>query len=390
MAKGRWYQKISRHQALFAPRASLALSILLAVVPAWGAAERARTNVVERPRGLFILDSREGTSYRDGTLRDANLRDYPFVDGYVLRASWASMEPAPGQFDFKIIDHILARLPKGQRLSLILHSPDPADIAATAGVATWQDQERRGAKKNYARAVPWDPVLRERRHAFIAALAGHKTEGVALRDNPVLVAVNPFLPGGHTGIRDPNVARFRDLPGYSRAKLLAAVQDELRLLTREFLRTFVQIGCWKVQDNQPGREAWEEIRAAVMAEFNATASPRVGFFMENLAASRPAPGQDPVSGYPNTEFGAPLFRSRDRTWIAFQALTCWLRPFTGAPKVAHGTPADGMQYAHDTYGCVYFEHYLPDIENPAWRGDFQKWHELLRSRTSARAGGETR
>ena len=36
-----------------------------------------------------------------------------------------------------------------------------------------------------------------------------------------------------------------------------------------------------------------------------------------------------------------------------------------------------MRYAQDTYGCVYFEHYLPDIENPAWRDEFRKWHERL-------------
>jgi len=359
-----------------------ALAAAFLFAPASGAPDAAKGKAFGRPRGIFILDSRQGTPYRNGTLRDANLRDYPFVSGYVLRSSWEFMEPARGQYDFKIIDHILAKLPKGQKLSMILHSPDPADIAATAGVVTWQDEDRQG--NALKRAVPWDPLLRERRGAFLAALAAHQTGGIALRDNPVLVAVNPFLPGGHTGIRDPNTAWFRALPGYTRAKLLATVQDELRTLTAQFPRTFIQIGSWKVTDNEKGREAWQEIRETLLAEFNGVTRPRVGFFMENLAASRPTPGKDPVSGYPVTEYGAPLFLSRDQTWISFQALTCWKRPFTGAPKVANGTPADGMRYAQDTYGCVYFEHYLPDLENPDWRADFQTWHDLLTSTTATK------
>lgn len=372
---------MNRDTATNRPLIWAVFAVLLLSSTAQSAPQPTAPAALERPRGIFILDSRPGTPYRGGTLRDGNIRDLPFVSGFVLRASWESMEPARGEYDFKIIDNILAKLPAGQKLSLILPVPEPADIAATAGVVTWAGEDRQGHALK--RAVPWDPLLRERRRAFLAALASHQTGGIALRDNPVLAAVNPFLPGGHTGIRDPNTARLKSLPGYTRAKLLATVQDELRALTAQFPRTFIQIGFWRVTDEEGGREAWEEIREKVLAEFNGGAGPRVGFFMENLAASRPAPGKEPVSGYPVTEFGAPLFLSRDQTWIAFQALTCWKRPFTGASKVANGTPADGMRYAHDTYGCVYFEHYLPDLENPAWRADFQAWHDLLTATNAA-------
>ena len=66
------------------------------------------------------------------------------------------------------------------------------------------------------------------------------------------------MPGGHTGIRDPNVTRLRDLPGYTRAGFLAAVQDELRALTDNFPRQFVQIGFWNAEW-QDDFQTWHDL-----------------------------------------------------------------------------------------------------------------------------------
>ena len=332
----------------------------------------------DRPRGLFVLDSRQGTPHNGGTLRDANLRSHDFIDGYALRAAWDFMEPNPGVYDFTIIDNILAKLPAGQKLSLIITPYEPAYVAAHAGVTTWVDIDR--DDNPTTRAVPWDPYLRERRRALIAALAAHATSGTALRDNPLLLAVDPYLPGGHTGIRDPNIIRLRDLPGYTRAGFQAAVEDELRALTSEFPRVHVQIGFWKFTDTEGGTEAWEEVRQALLAKFNGLSRPRVGFFMENLAASRPAPGQDPVTGYPVTDYGAPLYLSQHQTWTAFQALTSWKQPFTGPDKVANASPGDGIRYGYETYGCRYFELYVSDVDDVSWQPELREWQRRIHGR----------
>jgi hypothetical protein len=115
----------------------------------------------------------------------------------------------------------------------------------------------------------------------------------------------------------------------------------------------------------------------LLAEFNGVTRPRVGFFMENLAASRPAPGADPVTGYPVTSYGTALQLSQTNTWTGFQALTSWLQPFTGLEKVANGTPADGIRYAFETYGTTYFELYVPDIDHAAYQGALSDWHDRL-------------
>jgi hypothetical protein len=346
------------------------LLILAALLPARRAGAQP-----DQPRGIYLLDNATGTAWNGATLRDGALRNYPFLAGYVLRVAWDFVETGPGVYDFTIIDNIFQKLPAGQSLSLILVPQDPADIAAHAGVTTWTDLDR--ANNPIVRAVPWDSYLRERRRAFLAALSAHLVAGVPLRDHPRFVAINPYLPGGHTGIRDPNSAHLRDLPGYSRAALRDAVIDELRTLTDCFPRQFVQIGFWKILDSEEGLAAWEDLRQAILAEFDGTTRPRIGFFMENLGASRPAPGAEPVTGYPTTDFGGALYLSRGQAWTAFQALTAWLAPFTGPEKVANATPSDGIAYAYHTFGTTYFELYLPDIEYPAWQAGFTEWSRTL-------------
>jgi hypothetical protein len=202
-------------------------------------------------------------------------------------------------------------------------------------------------------------------------------DGVPLRDHPAFYMVNAYLPGGFTGIRDPNSVRIQDLPGYSRAAFMAAVLDELQTLTDCFPHQYVQIGFWKVTDRESSPALWEELRTSILAEFDGIRRPRVGFYMENLAASRPFSGSPELQGYPLTDFGAALYLSRDQTWTAFQALTSWRQPFTGFDKVAHATPMDGLSYAFTTYGSTYAELYLSDVENPEWTAGLTDWSQRL-------------
>jgi dienelactone hydrolase len=328
-----------------------------------------------RPRGLYVLDSPSSTTNINGVpMRDGNIRTNDFVTGYVLRASWSTLEPARDQFEFTIIDWNVRRLAAlGQKLSLLLLNTEPAWLAQTPDLTTWYD-----SSLGRDRPVPWDPFLLTRLECLLQALASHPIDGVPLKDHPVLEVANFGLVGAKLAIRDPDSVRFRDMPGYSRAALTDAVQRNLRAATTNFPAKFIQIGFWPVTDYTASPSLWEELRQAILAEFNGVTRPRVGFWMENLSASRPAPGQEPVSGKPVPSFGAPLHLSQTNTWVGFQALTSWRQPFNNYENaVTNATPGDGLAYAFGTYGSTYCELYAPDIDYPGYRDELAQWHQRM-------------
>jgi hypothetical protein len=328
------------------------------------------------PRGLYVLDSSAGTNINGVSMRDANLRTNTFVTGYALRVGWSGMEPARDQFDFTIIDWNVRRLAAaGKKLSLLFMNTDPPWLAEAPGTMTWFDAS---TGVNRLRAVPWDPFLLARFEVFLHALAEHTIDGVKFKDHPALAVVNAGLAGAKLAIRDPSPVLLRTMTNYSRANLTGAVLSNLRAAVTNFPAQFVQIGFWPVTDSQVTPSLWEELRQAILSEFNGTTLPRVGFWMENLSASRPALGQDPVTGHPITSFGAPLHLSQTNTWANFQALTSWLRPFNNFDSsVTNATPADGINYAFATYGSTYFELYVNDIDAPGYLNELESWQARL-------------
>lgn len=328
-----------------------------------------------RPHGIYVLDSAVGTTGGNGvSMRDANIRTDDFVTGYALRVGWSDMEPVQDQFDFTIIDWNVRRLASaGKKLSFLFMNTDPAWVAQTPGVTTWYDSS---VGRN--RAVPWDPFLLTRFETFLNALAEHTIDGVKFKDHPVLTVVNAGLAGAKLAIRDAGTVRIKDMPGYSRASLTGAVLQSLRATVTNFPAQFVQIGFWPITDNQTTPSLWEDVRQSILSEFNGVTRPRVGFWMENLSASRAAPGEDPITGRPVTSFGGPLFLSQTNTWANFQALTSWHQPFNNYDSsVANATPADGMLYANTTFGSTYFELYVSDVDYSGYHGDFEMWHARL-------------
>ena len=115
-------------------------------------------NAIRQPRGIYVLDSTAGTVINGVPMRDGNVRNKPFVDGYVLRTEWATLEPTDGVFDFTIISNIFAKLPANQRLSLLLASGVlPAWLNSLPGVVTYT-----AGSPSVTRPRPWDPVAQER------------------------------------------------------------------------------------------------------------------------------------------------------------------------------------------------------------------------------------
>lgn len=337
----------------------------------------------QRPRGIYALDSSGGTTYtttfgKSVSLRDSGIRNLPFVDGFTLRVAWEDVESGtvPGAYDFKIIANALAKLPAGQHLALIIVPAEPAYIAQASGFPTWNDN-------GTIRACPWSSYLRERRRALIQAMAAFVPNGVALSAESRLAIIDPYLPGGFTGIRDPNSTALHNLPGYTRALLLAAVQEEIRAWQDAFTGKFVQLGFWPVVDNENssygGVTASEWLRQQLLAEFNGINRPHIGFFMENLAAKRSGSPEAAFTGTPVTAFASPLALSRDSAWTAFQMLGSWARPFSDGHvnNTLNGTPADAMEYAFNTYGTEYHEIYPSDLDTPGYQAAFQSWHDFF-------------
>jgi dienelactone hydrolase len=332
---------------------------------------------VGRPRGIYILDSAASTTNINGVaMRDSNIRNVPFVSGYLLRASWEDMEPQAGQYDFTIIDWNVRKLAAlGQKLSLWTLTIDPPWLAQTAGVSTWFDTDPR---VNHWRAVPWDPYLLQRLSAFVNALAEHSIDGVKVKDHPVVNTVNFGVAGAMLAIRDPLALHIRDMTNYTRANFTNAVMTNLRIVATNFPTKFIQVGFWPVADSTSNPSLWDSLRLNILSEFDGIRAPRVGFWMENLSASRSAPGQDPVSGKPMTSFASPEFASQTNTWNGFQALTSWSKPFNNYnDSVTNATPGDGLNFAFSTYGATYFELYVTDIEMSAYTNELALWQQRL-------------
>lgn len=338
-------------------------------------------SAVESPPlcGIYTLDN------QSGVYRDAAIRAYPFVEGFVLRASWAEMELAQDVYDFAIIDHIVGRLePLGLKLSLALTRGEPVWLAETPGVVTWFDSHPR---MNRERPVPWDPFLLERLPIFIKVLSEYPVwsatlgQYVPFRDHPVLAGINFGIMGAGGAIRDPvDGPKLYYMPGYGRSKFKNAVLQNLLAATDHFPRQAVFVGFWKVQDNIRNPYLWEDIRMMILTEFDGVLRPQVGFFQENLAASRKEPGGT-ISGSPTKDYAAPLFKSKAETFTALQALQSWVQPFRNPQKTAYTVPSDAIQYAYDTFNTHYVELYAGDLDavaaDPGWDAALPQWGEYL-------------
>jgi len=331
-------------------------------------------NSFKQPRGIYLLDSTAGTTIGGVRMRDGNIRSSPFVDGYVLRTEWATLEPTDGVFDFTIIDNIFSKLPAGQKLSLMIASGVlPAWLNTLPGVTTYT-----AGSPATTLPIPWDATTQARHRLMLVALSNHLVDGVPLRDHPRLAAMDVWIPGLKSGIRS-QTSQIRDIPGYTRPLFEAGVLTHLANVTDTFPNVPAMIGFWTYTDSTASPAAWESLRLAILAQHNGLTRPHVGFWMENLAASRSAANVDPWVGLPTFGFTAPLYNSQDSTPVCYQVLGSWSRPF--APEHVdnnlNGSPEDGMDYGFNDFQCRYYEHYQADVDFAEYNAEFQRWHDFL-------------
>jgi len=332
-------------------------------------------NSFKQPRGIYLLDSTAGTLISGVRMRDGNIRNLPFVDGYVLRTEWDTLEPTDGVFDFTIITNIFAKLPAGQKLSLLLGTGIlPAWLNTAPGVVTYT-----AGSPVTTQPVPWNPAAQERFRLLLVALGDHLVDGVPLRDHPRLAAVDLWIPGLKSGIRSLTGVQIRDIPGYTRPLFEGGVLTHLANVTDNFPNVPTMIGFWTYTDTIASPVAWESLRQAILAQHNGTTRPRVGFWMENLAANRASAESDPWTGLPNHSFTAALYDSQDQTYVGYQVLGSWSRPFSAdhVDNNLNGSPEDGMDYGFNDFQCRYYEHYQADVDFVGYTPEFQRWHDFL-------------
>jgi hypothetical protein len=128
--------------------------------------------------------------------------------------------------------------------------------------------------------------------------------------------------------------------------LVPAIIDSLRVTTDQFPHKFVEVAMFTVTDQTASPPLWQDVNQAIASTFDGVSHPKIGYFEENLAASKDA--SDTVTGTPSTAFAAPLAAAATRTFTMFQMLEGWTRPFANPSKVAGTTPIDAMNYARTT------------------------------------------
>jgi hypothetical protein len=333
-----------------------------------------------QPTGIYVLDN------SNGTYRDANIRNYSFVDGFVWRTSWSEIETAPGIYNYAGIDHIVKKLDSiNQKLTILFgaYAIEPSYIALQTGVSTYSFLNPTNNVSSI-RAVPYDGYLLNRFRLFLSSLANHQVHRlstgtmVALKDHPVLANIATNIPGlgAIRNVNGLNTSIETVLPGYTRTKFVDSLAASMKIQTDNFPSKNVFIPSYKnINDNTPFPSLQAVIRTQLLLTFNNIQHPKISFWQENLAGFRDAT-TNVFTGLPTTVFATPLVQLNDSAYTMFQMLQGWTTPFLDPSKTANSTPFDAMCYAYGTYGASYYELYVSDIDNPIYQASFNAWNPI--------------
>lgn len=330
-----------------------------------------------QPSGIYVLDNNQGT------YRDANIRNYAFVDGFVWRTSWSDIETSKGVYNYAGLDHIIQKLDAiNKKLTILFgaYAVEPAYITQQANVSTYSFTDPT-TNITTVRAVPYDPFLIARFRIFLAALSNHlvysKASGtiVPLKDHPVLANLATNIPGlgAIRNVNSPTTSIQTSLPGYTRTKFVDSILTCMKIQTDDFPKKNIFIPFYKsISDNSTTPDLATFIRAQLLASFDNAHNPKISFWQENLAAFKDTVTKT-VTGLPTTTFASPLYQLNGAAYTMFQMLQGWTTPFLDPAKTANTTPFDAMCYAYNTYGASYYEVYVSDLDNGSYQTAFSSW-----------------
>lgn len=323
--------------------------------------------------GIFALDGAAGT------YRDANIRDYDFVDGYAWRVSWQMFEPSEGVFDFAGFDHIISELaPLNQELSILIMSDFPAWTVAHPDIDTWVDDGE-------LKPSPWDPDLHARYDRLVTAMANYQVadpaaggQPVALKDHSMLTILHPNIPGlPRGGLRNGATTDVAGVPGYSRDKLAAAIGASLTSWQANFPAHPKLMSLWTIQDSDRSNTLWEFAQDELAKYAN------VGVFQDNLQSGQACSTCSVETGPMEAGMGQALIH--ETVWSGFQMLGSWANPNPNhQDNLEGGVPEQGLEFALEAYDSLYFEVYTADLDTPEWQDTFRAWQQLLKLEAEVR------
>jgi Beta-galactosidase len=296
---------------------------LWAVLPGSGIAEAGPLR--SAARGVYCLTQSEGVQHVD--LPSLDCWDNPNIVGVAIRATWAVIEPAPGQFDWSYLEEAL-RLAKSKKklvaISIVagIRSPDWVFGSATALRLTGKE-----AKNRDMVPAPWDPAYLSAWKKLV------QTFGARYDGDPLVayVTATGLGRGEECHLLDnPNDAGQFDANGW-----LAAANQIVDCYNSAF-----KITPWLLTWGQPAFR-----QNQLMAGLYKSGS-GFGFKADNLFVFFPNPS------VPVGRFFQRMSKTRP---VVFQALRPARDPYTLAAVLENGRRM-GMQA---------FECYQTDVNNPA-------------------------
>jgi hypothetical protein len=333
-----------------------------------------------QPNGIYVLDNNKGT------YRDANIRNYTFVDGFVWRTSWSEIETSKDSYDFAALDHIVKRLDSIDKKLTILfgaYAVEPPYIAMQPGVANYPFTDPLSSITT-TRAVPYDSYLIQRFRLFLSIIANHSVYSlslgklVALKDHPVLANIATNIPG-LGAIRNVNGTSTNIqsiLPGYNRYKFVDSLVLSMQIQTDYFPDKNVFVPFYKnINDSINSPSLATYLRTKLLQHFDNVLHSKISFWQENLAGYTDT-FSGVFTGLPLTTFATPLYQLKDSAYTMFQMLQGWTTPFLDPAKTANSSPFDAMCYAYKTYGTTYFEIYAGDIDDTIYQKKFNAWNPI--------------
>lgn len=327
----------------------------------------------DRPRGIFVL---AGLGGENGTTEKAiqnfnTVVNLDYVEGITIGFSWKDTEKSPGQYDFSKVDAVMSALQTtDKKLNIEAFAVDVPEwlVAQLPAEETWEAHAP--GRRTVKTAVPWSPTALSAWRNYMQALADHPItlpdgSTVQLADHPNLMMVDaPVV--GLQGLRDLTKT-LTTLPGYSRETFVNAVVDSVHTSRGAFPNKFGFIAFFSMHDADTIYSLDQNLLDRFMQDFNNPGQTTLGFFQENLSDAGPTPDG----------LGKNLLAAKDRTYILFQALTAWSKPFTGENKVTSGNAATGIQFAYESYDATYVEIYLADALDPAQADALRHWNGIL-------------
>lgn len=323
----------------------------------------------QKPCGIYVLGSPSVTQ----------IRNYPFVDGFVMRIGWENIESLQGIYNFSLLDNIVHKLDSlNQGLTLdIFRMSVPNYLLTNTNVEKYYLIKT--ATDSVYTAVPWDSIALMRFDTLLNKVANHPiysiTTGttVPLKNHPVLKQIDAS-PIGMNGIRD-NAGRLIHLGSYQRNKFINSILNTARKINYYFPNQFAFNTYFGINDNITSPALGNVLLDSIMSVFNRNGNPKLGFFQENIACTAPSS----LNNISN-----PLHYYRDSTFTMYQMLQSWRNPFltpalTNICKTDSTGPDVAINNGLNINKCHYFEVYLADLDWVGYNTIFTLWHDSLQA-----------